>query len=124
VTIPSHGHSVTIPSHNHDVNIPGHNHSVTIPSHGHEPEYGIFKTGGANTGRLYVNGRFIREVTPNTNIELAALLADSKGKIARNTFHRVEIYPVAASGNAQGLTRIAANIFMQIFTNSRGSGDY
>jgi hypothetical protein len=124
VSIPSHRHTVTISGHNHSVEIPGHNHSVTVPAHGHAVEYGIFKTGGANTGRLYVNGKYVREVEPNTNIELAALLADSKGKIARNTFHKIEIYPVAASGNTQGLTRIVANIFMQIFTNSRGSGDY
>jgi hypothetical protein len=115
---------VTIPGHSHTVNIPGHNHSVTIPAHSHEMQYGIFKTGGATAGRLYVNGKLIGGVSPNTNIELAALLADSKGKISRNTFHRIEIYPTAPTGNAQALTRIVANIFMQIFTNSRGSGDY
>jgi len=86
-------------------------------------QYGIFKTGGANVRRLFVNGKYIQDVTPNTNINIASVLADGKGMIPRNMFHTVEIYPIATDTNAQGLTRIVANIFMQIFTNSRGSGD-
>lgn len=125
VTIPSHNHTVTIPGHSHTVQIPGHNHSVTIPAHTHDMQYGIFKTGGASVGKLYVNGKYIQDVLPNTNINLANMLADAKTKkISRDTFHRIEIYPVATTGNTQGLTRIVANIFMQIFTNSRGSGDF
>jgi hypothetical protein len=124
VTIASHNHTVTIPSHSHTVNIPGHNHSVTIPAHTHAMEYGIFKTGGVSAGRLYVNGTFRQNVSPNTNYNLAGLLAGADNKISRNTFHRIEIYPTATTSNAQGLTRIVANVFMQIFTNSRGSGDY
>jgi len=107
------------------VNIPGHSHQVTIPAHTHDMQYGIYKSGSAQTGKLYVNGVYKMDVTPNTNIDLAGLLSDSKtGKIARNTFHRIEIYPVATANNAQGLTRIVANVFLQIFTNSRGSGDF
>jgi len=125
VTIPSHNHTVTIPGHSHTVNIPGHNHSVTIPAHTHAMEYGIFKTGGVNAGRLFINGQYAQDVLPNTNINLANMLADANTRrISRNTFHRIEIYPTATGGNAQGLTRIVANIFMQIFTNSRGSGDF
>jgi len=125
VTIPGHNHSVAIPGHSHTVQIPGHAHSVTIPAHTHEMQYGIFKGASAQSGRLYVNGRYIQDVSPNTNINLAGLLADARtGKIARNQFHRIEIYPIAAGTNTQGLTRIVAHIFMQIFTNSRGSGDF
>ena len=125
ITIPSHYHTVNIPGHSHSVTIPGHAHSVTIPAHTHEMQYGIYKSNSAQTGRLYVNGKYIRDVSPNTDINLAGLLADAKtGKIARNQFHRIEIYPIAAGTNTQGLTRIVAHIFMQIFTNSRGSGDF
>ena len=124
VTIPSHSHTVMIPGHGHTVNIPGHSHSVTVPAHTHAVEYGIFKTGGVNAGRLFINGRYVQDVSPAVNYNIANLLADSKGKIARNTFHRIEIYPIAVSGNAQALTRIVANVFLQIFTNSRGSGDF
>jgi len=124
VTIPGHSHSVTIPSHSHTVEIRGHTHSVDIPAHKHDVEYGIFKTGGANEGRLFINGKYIQDVLPNTNINIASVLADDKGMIPRNTFHTVEIYPSATNNNAQGLTRIVANIFLQIFTNSRGSGDF
>jgi len=124
VNIPGHSHTVTIPGHSHSVTIPGHSHSVTIPAHTHDMQYGIYRINSAQTGKLYVNGKYIRDVSPNTDIDLAGLLADAKGKIARNTFHRVEIYPVVTTNNAQGLTRIVANIFLQIFTNSRGSGDF
>ena len=55
---------------------------------------------------------------------IAGVLADSKGMIPRNTFHSIEIYPTETTHNPQALTRIVANIFLQIFTNSRGSGDF
>jgi hypothetical protein len=88
-------------------------------------EFGIFRTGGASIGRLHINGRYIQDITPNTNIDLANMLADVRtGKISRNTFHRIEIFPIATPHNPQGLTRIVANIFLQIFTNSRGQGDF
>jgi hypothetical protein len=125
ITLPGHSHQVSIPGHSHTLDIPGHNHSVVLPSHGHEMEYGIFKTGGASNGKLYVNGKYVRDVSPNTVINIAEMLADGKTrKISRNTFHRIEIYPIATSNNKQALTRIVANIFLQIFTNSRGSGDF
>jgi len=125
VNINNHTHTVTIPSHSHTVDIPGHSHSVTIPAHTHDMQYGIYKSSSAQTGKLYVNGVYKLDVSPGTNIDLAGLLADAKtGKISRNTFHRIEIYPVATTSNTQGLTRIVANIFLQIFTNSRGSGDF
>jgi hypothetical protein len=125
VRIDGHSHSVTIPGHNHSVDIPAHDHTVTVPAHTHTMEYGIFKGGSVSSGKLYVNGKYIMDVSPNTNIDLANLLADPKTKkISRNVFHRIEVYPIAASANPKGLTRIVANIFMQIFTNSRGKGDY
>jgi hypothetical protein len=125
VTIPSHSHTVTIPGHSHTVSIPGHSHTVTIPAHTHSMEYGIFKAGSVNAGQLFINGKYIQDILPNTNINIANMLADEKTrKISRNTFHRIEIVPIATTNNPQGLTRIVANIFMQIFTNSRGSGDF
>ena len=88
-------------------------------------EFGIFRTGGASIGRLFVNGVYIQDVMPNTNIDLASMLADTETKkIRRNTFHRIEIFPTATPQNPLGLTRITANIFLQIFTNSRGRGDF
>jgi len=124
VTIPGHNHTVTIPGHNHTVTIPGHSHSVTIPPHTHRMEFGIFRTGGASVGRLHINGRYVQDVHPSMNIDIANMLADSRGRIARNTFHMIEIFPVATNNNPLALTRIVASIFLQIFTNSRGRGDF
>jgi type VI protein secretion system component Hcp len=125
VMIPGHNHTVSIPGHNHSIDIPGHGHSVTLPPHTHQMEYGIFKTGGVSVGKLHVNGRYIQDITRGANIDLAKMLADPRdNKIRRNTFHTIEIFPVATANNAQALTRIVANVFLQIFTNSRGSGDF
>ena len=118
-------HTVTIPGHSHNVSIPGHGHTVTIPAHTHAMEYGIFRIGTVAIGRLFINGQYVQDVTPNTNYNIANFLADpATRRISRNKFHRIEIYPIATTANPQGLTRIVANIFMQIFTNSRGSGDF
>lgn len=51
-------------------------------------------------------------------INIAPYLATSDGgKITRNAWHEIEITPDA-------LTRIIANVFIQLFVNSRGEGDY
>jgi hypothetical protein len=125
VSLPGHRHTVTIPGHNHEVTIPGHSHSVTIPGHSHPMEYGIYEDATAQSGRLYINGVYRQDVEPNTDYNLAPLLADAEtGTISRNTWQRIEIYPVGDNRNTQALTGISANIFLQIFTNSRGSGDF
>jgi hypothetical protein len=88
-------------------------------------EFGIFRGGTVQMGRLIINGVFRQNISPNQNINIADMLADpSDKKIRRNQFHRIEIQPIATDMNPLGLTRIVANIFLQIFTNSRGSGDY
>jgi hypothetical protein len=88
-------------------------------------QYGIFEGQTANTGRLHINGKFVMNVEPYTDYNIAPHLADPQtGTINRSTFHRIEIYPVAATGSTQALTGISANIFLQIFTNSRGQGDF
>jgi hypothetical protein len=88
-------------------------------------EFGIFRGGSASVGRLIVNGVYRQDIAPNQNINIADMLADPRDmKIRRNQFHRIEIQPIATEANPLGLTRIVANVFLQIFTNSRGSGDY
>lgn len=42
---------------------------------------------------------------------------DSVGKVTRASWHTVEFVP-------DGLTRITANLFFQVFIQSRGAGDY
>ena len=39
------------------------------------------------------------------------------GKILRDTWHEIEITP-------DKMTRIIVNVFIQLFVNSRGEGDY
>jgi hypothetical protein len=118
VSIPSHTHSVNIPSHTHSINIPNHQHSITLPNHTHDIEFGIYEGTRANSITIKVDGNILPTTQPGQDINIIPYLSvDSEGKIQRNTWHEVEIIP-------DQMTRVVANIFMQIFTNSRGGGDY
>lgn len=118
VSIPSHTHSVNIPSHTHSINIPNHQHSITLPNHTHDIEFGIYEGTRANSVTIKVDGNILPTTEPGQDINIIPYLSvDPEGKIQRNTWHEVEIIP-------DQMTRVVANIFMQIFTNSRGGGDY
>lgn len=118
VPIPSHTHIVNIPSHTHSINIPNHRHSINLPNHTHDIEFGIYEGTRANSVSIKVDGNILPTTQPGQDINIIPYLSvDSEGKIQRNTWHEVEIIP-------DQMTRVLANIFMQIFTNSRGGGDY
>lgn len=118
VDIPNHRHDVDIPSHQHNINIPNHQHDVTIPDHIHELEFGIYRGTTANKVTIKIDGKPIPQTQPGQDIDIVKYLStDEAGKINRNTWHTIEIIP-------DKMTRIVANVFMQIFTNSRGGGDY
>lgn len=90
----------------------------TVPSHTHEISFGIYTGTTARSAAIKVDGNTIPTVSDYQNIDIAPYLdCDANGKITRNTWHEIAIYPDA-------LTRIAASVFTQLFTNSRGSGDY
>jgi phage minor structural protein, N-terminal region len=116
VTISGHSHSVTIAGHSHTVTIPGHNHSVTIPGHTHAMEHGIYLGSQASSVTVRVDGRTVPlDGTGDVDV-VNYLSADSGGRILRNAWHRVEIYP-------NNLTRIRGSLFIQLFTQSRGGSD-
>ncbi len=118
VNIPNHIHNVEIPDHTHNVNIPNHVHSLNLPEHTHDLEFGIYQGATADMVTIKVDGKTIPVSQPGQDINIINYLGvDAGGKIQRNTWHTVEIIP-------NQMTRVVANIFMQIFTNSRGGGDY
>ena len=113
-----HSHNVTIPSHSHVFRIASHKHTFTLPSHSHSILFGIYTGARANNATIKVDGNAIPAVSDYTNIDIAPYLnCDENGKITRNTWHEIAIYP-------NRLTRIVASVFTQLFTNSRGNGDY
>lgn len=113
-----HEHEIRLPDHRHNISIPNHQHSISIPDHDHELEFGIYQGTVADNAVIKVDGRTVPAVQPGDDIDIIPYLSvDSAGKIQRNTWHEIEIIP-------NKMTRIVANIFMQIFTNSRGGGDY
>ncbi|MGI5949114.1 phage tail protein [Peptoniphilus sp.] len=116
--LPDHTHSISISPHSHSfsIRIPDHSHSVTIPGHTHEQKHGIYEGSRANSCYLKVDGQTVYNYSKEVNI-IPYLSKDDGGKIQRGTWHTVEIIP-------DRLTRINANIFIQLFTNSRGGGDY
>lgn len=127
VNIPSHRHDVNIPRHNHRfyiddhyhrINLPTHDHRINIPEHTHNLQFGIYQGDRASKVTIKVDGKAIPQTQENTDINIIDYLAvDSAGKVQRNTWHEIEIIP-------DKMSRIVANIFMQIFTNSRGGGNY
>jgi phage minor structural protein len=107
-----------IPAHSHRYENPRHSHKVTIPGHGHVMGFGIYQGQTAESVTIKVDGQPIPSPEAGEDIDIISYLSvDSAGKVQRNTWHEVEITPGS-------MTRIVANIFMQIFTQSRGGGDY
>ena len=120
--VPSGAH--THGAHSHTVNfghthsLPAHSHSITMPSHTHNMQYGIYEGDVAESATIKVDGHAMPTPSDWNAIDIVAYLdKDDGGKIYRDTWHTVEILP-----NKQ--SRIVAALFTQLFTNSRGGGDY
>lgn len=97
-----------------------HRHSVKIPEHTHDIEYGIYTGNRAKTVTIKVDGKEIpaEDVGDEKEIDIAKYMsANADGRVTRSTWHKVSFVPDA-------LTRITANLFFQVFIQSRGAGDY
>ena len=116
IDIPSHWHNFSVPSHSHSFSIPSHKHSFNIPSHTHEIKQGIYEGTTADNVIIKVDGNTVPVNGNELNI-VPYLSTGDGGRILRNTWHEIEIAP-------DKMTRIIANIFIQLFVNSRGEGDY
>lgn len=111
----AHSHTVNF-AHTHS--LPDHTHSITMPSHTHNMEYGIYEGSTANSATVIVDGNEMPEPTNWNDINIIDYLSkDDSGRINRDTWHKIEILPDTQS-------RIVAALFTQLFTNSRGGGDY
>lgn len=108
---------INIPS--QDIIIPSHDHDVKYPSHSHGISYGIYEGGRAKSVAVKVDGVDLPvSLLAGREVDVAAYLAtDESGKIQRSTWHTIEIVPDA-------LTRIVGNLYMQIFIQHRGGGNY
>lgn len=116
IDIPSHWHNFSIPSHSHSFSVPSHRHSFNIPNHIHEIEQGIYEGETASKVTIKVDGNAV--LVSGNEVNIAPYLSTGDGgKIQRNTWHEIEITP-------DKMTRIIANLFIQLFVNSRGEGDY
>lgn len=118
VTIPAHNHTVTIPAHNHTVNIPNHTHNITLPPHTHGIEYGIYEGPTPAKLTIQIDGEIIPGTAINGDeVDIIRFLAkDNGGKILRG-WHEIKITP-------DGLGRVVASVFTQLFAQSRGGGNF
>lgn len=116
IDIKEHKHNVAIEPHTHSVNIKSHKHSFVLPDHNHEILYGMYEGGSAKDCYLKIDGQTVYKTDKEVNL-IPYLSKDDGGKIQRGTWHTVEIVP-------DKLTRINASLFIQLFTNSRGGGDF
>jgi phage minor structural protein len=123
INIPGHDHpfEIEIPAHAHDfeINIPGHDHpfKISIPGHTHPLTYGIFKNSELPTSiEIKVDGNIVdHDSLSGENLDLTPYLEkDSQGNISRNRWATIEITP-------NDLARIRANLFVQMFIQSRGT---
>lgn len=111
------GHTHTI-NLNHTHTLPAHSHGITMPSHTHNMEYGIYEGDTASSATVKVDGAVIPTPEEWSEIDIISYLSkDDGGKILRDTWHSIEVLP-----NTQ--SRIVAALFTQLFTNSRGGGDF
>jgi phage minor structural protein len=97
-----------------------HSHTFVIPEHTHDLEYGIYEGDRAESLSLRVDGVDVppEAITDREELDIAQYLRkNDDGKVVRGTWHRIEFVP---SGN----TRITADLFFQVFIQSRGAGDY
>ncbi|MDY2986141.1 MAG: phage tail spike protein [Peptoniphilus sp.] len=116
ISLRPHEHSVNIPQHTHSVNIPQHTHDFTLPDHTHDIDYGMYEGSKASEAYLRVDGQTVYIKDKEVNL-IPHLSKDDGGKIQRGTWHTIEIVP-------NKLTRINASVFIQLFTTSRGGGDF
>lgn len=116
IDIPDHTHTIDVRGHSHTVKIEPHVHSYTLPDHTHEILYGMYQGQSANSATLRIDGQYVNITDKEVNI-IPYLSKDQGGRIQRGTWHTVEIVP-------DGLTRVNASLFIQLFTTSRGGGDY
>lgn len=118
----THMHSIT---HEHIIpsmsfKLEAHSHTVALPEHEHEVEYGVYEGAKAGSVVLRVDGTDVpaEAIGESNELDIAPYMSkDSAGRVTRGTFHRVEFVP-------DGLTRLTANLFFQVFIQSRGAGDY
>lgn len=97
-----------------------HRHSINLPDHTHELEYGVYEGTRAETIGIRVDGEDVPADAYGESLEFDVakyMRKDSTGKVTRASWHEVEFIP-------DGLTRITANLFFQVFIQSRGAGDY
>ena len=112
-------HEHTIPA--MEFTLSAHSHTVNLPDHTHNLTPGIYEGSMARNIRLLVDGEAVPESAleaSGNEIDVSAWLRKTQeGRIVRSSWHEVEFVPDA-------LTRITANLFFQVFIQSRGAGDY
>lgn len=117
-----HLHSI---KHSHEIpalsfTLSPHSHSVEIPAHTHEMQYGVYEGKRAGSVTIKVDGEALADDVDLSGREIDVapyLKKNDDGKVRRSAWHEVEFVP-------DGLTRLTANLFFQVFIQSRGAGDY
>lgn len=126
--IPAHTHryahwhhvtvTVTIPALSFELT--PHTHTLTIPEHEHKLTYGVYEGAKAETVALVIDGTQVpaEAIGEARELDVAQYLRkNDDGRVTRAAWHEIEFVP-------SGITRITADLFFQVFIQSRGAGDY
>lgn len=110
----------TLEAHRHSISIPDHAHEVEIPEHTHESVYDIYEGTRADSVTLIVDGETVpaEDIGDLDELDICRYMRkNDEGKIVRGAWHTVEVVP-------DRNTRVVLNLFVQVFLQSRGAGDY
>lgn len=97
-----------------------HSHTYVIPEHTHDLTYGVYEGARAEALSLRVDGVNVpaEAIGEDDELDVAPYLRkNADGKVVRSSWHEIEFVP-------DGLTRLTADLFFQVFIQSRGAGDY
>ncbi len=104
-SVPLHAHTATISGSTHIHSVPAHTHDMDIPAHTHGIVYGIYIGPQANSATLVVDGTTVGNYASLTAFDIAQYLTKTSGRITRDLWHTVQLFP-------DNLSRVEAQAFV------------
>ncbi len=112
--------TINVENHTHSVSVGAHSHSLTLNDHTHALVYDIYEGPTANSFTIMVDGVAAGEsiTAAEAEVDITTLLSkDAAGRIERGKWHEVVLTPDRA-------TRAVVSVYVQVFVQSKGGGDY
>jgi len=112
--------TINVADHTHSVSLGAHSHSLTLNDHTHALIYDIYEGPTASSFTITVDGTAVSGTITDAEAEVditGRLSTDAEGRIERGKWHEVVLTPNRA-------TRVVVSVYVQVFVQSRGGGDF